>query len=502
MKDLSEYTEQTSEYELFSFFYERIITRDISAFSQLMKFAAPIVREKRLAPIMMQCFELIKQLNWGFFSVMSFSTHRKLWRELVIPDQLFPEAGDLKRTISISNIYICMLDIHGYTRFCQESRKNLSMLHILDRAINYRIQKISTACGSVSQRERGDEIVVVSASATDALTVTLSIIDYFGKTDIVNDVNIPTKRSGEASILPAFKLSAGITGGNTSIPLIVTERGMISGFLLNAGARLQTRANELSPKESRVMITKQVHMSFQKENSSTEKCGLVKSDTVYFLDTGIIEFKGVQLPTCEAVFKSEEKYRQKYSEELGRLFASIKENLWEQRIFTDLMDLHKAVVNVMPEFSVTPAVPINSIRTITNETFFHLCDLAWRAYIKDEDYAVAVDMLHKMSGILENIPDFDRLILDYHKGIAESYKFLLESYRDYIDREIDEKAAQIFEENYYKAWLAAKNGATVYEKLRAMGRKSDAIFKKKSLWYTLIKQNQDKIAFTLYSGKK
>ena len=501
MKDLSEYNEQTSEYELFSFIYDKIISRELITFSMLKEFAAPVIKEKRAAPVIMRCFELIKQLNWGFFSGISLSTHRKLWRELVIPDQHFPEAGDLKRTISISNLYICMLDIHGYTRFCQESRKNLSMLHTLDRTINNEIQAISTKCGSVSQRERGDEIVVVSASATDALTVTLCIIDYFEKTTVVSDPNISTKRTGDAAILPVFKLSGGITGGNTSVPLIITEQGNLSGFLLNTGARLQTRANELSPKESRVMVTKQVYMSFQKENTG-EKCTLARRNTIYFLDTGSIEFKGVQLPTCEAIFKNEEKYKQKFSEELIRLFGSIRENLWEQRIFTDLMDLLRMVVSVMPKFSVTPPIPVNSMQTITNESFLNLCQVAVRAYLRDEDYSTAVGLLHDMIIVLEMIPGFDRLILDYHKGVTDRYSFLLENYKAFIDREVDEKASQIFQGNYYKTWLAAKNGSVIYDKLRSIGRRSNDITKKKSLWYTLLKQNQDKMVFTLYSGKK
>lgn len=157
-----------------------------------------------------------------------------------------------------------MCDIHGYTKFCMESRKNLSMMHTLDWAIENEIKRISTACGAISQRERGDEMVIVAASATDALMCTLCIIDYFGKTDVVGDPNIPTKRSGNAEALPVFKITAGITGGNTQSPLIITERGNLAGFLLNSGARLQTRANELSPKESRVMIAKQVMMNYEK----------------------------------------------------------------------------------------------------------------------------------------------------------------------------------------------------------------------------------------------
>jgi hypothetical protein len=501
VKELSDYNENISDYELFSFLYDRIISREITAFSQLREFTAPILKDKRSHPAILRIFELIKRLNWGFFSGISPATHKKLWRELVIPDKLFPEAGDLKRTISISNLYIGMLDIHGYTKFCQDSRKNLSMLHTLDRTINNEIQMICTECGTVSRRERGDEIVLVAAAATDAITATLAIMDYFGKTNVVDNPAIPVKRTGDAAILPVFKLSAGITGGNTSIPLIITEQGSLSGFLLNTGARLQTRANELSPRESRIMVTKQVVMNFQKENA-VEKCGLVWKDSLYFFDTGMIEFKGVQLPTCEVIFKPEERYKEKFSEEMVRLFGSIRESLWEQRIFLDLMDLLSKTAREMPAFTVTPPKPINGMRTITNDSFMHLCRQGLKAYMHDEDYSFAVNLLHEFIGIIEMIPAFDRLILDYVRGITDKYDLLLKSYQESIDKEIDEKAGMIFSGNHLKTWYAAKNGAAIYEKLKVIGRKSNEIAKKKSLWYSLIKQRQADMVFTLYSGKK
>jgi hypothetical protein len=501
VKDLSEYNEGVSDYELFSFLYDRVISKEITIFSQLREYAAPVLRDKRSHPVIMRVFELIKRLYWGFFSSISPATHKKLWRELVIPDKMFPEAGDLKRTISISNLYIGMLDIHGYTKFCQDSRKNLSMLHTLDRIINNEIQAICTQCGAVSQRERGDEIVLVAASASDAITATLGIMDYFGKTDVIGDPSVPTKRTGDATILPVFKLSAGITGGNTSIPLIITEQGNLSGFLLNTGARLQNRANELSSKESRIMITKQVFMNFQKENT-TEKCTLARKNILYFLDTGMIEFKGVQLPTCEVVFKAEERYKEKFSEEFIRLFGSIQNSLWEQRIFVDLMDLLSKTARVMPAFSVTPPQPINGMRTITNESFMQLCRIALKAYMQDEDYSFAVSLLHEFINIIEMIPSFDRLILDYVKGVTDKYDLLLKTYLESIDREIDEKATMIFTGNHLKTWYAAKNGAAIFEKLKVIGRKSNEIAKKKNLWYSLIKQYHDEMVFTLYSGKK
>ncbi|MDR2110239.1 MAG: hypothetical protein LBP32_02920 [Spirochaetaceae bacterium] len=501
MKDLADYNDTTSEYELHSFLYDKVMTREITSFSGLKGFAAPILKDKRTHPVIMRVFELIKRLNWGFFSGISLATHKKLWRELVIPDQLFPEAGDLKRTISISNLYISMLDIHGYTKFCQDSRKNLSMLHTLDRTINNEIRDISTQCQTVSQRERGDEIILVSAAATDALTAALCIIDYFAGTNVVDDPAIPTQRTGDATILPILKISAGITGGNTSIPLIITENGNLSGFLLNTAARLQSRANELSPKESKVMVTTQVYLNYVKENTNT-KGVRARHNAVYFFDTGIIEFKGVQLPTCEAVFKTEERYKEQFSEEMGRLYTSIRESLWEQRIFLDLMDLLSKSANVMPRFSVTPKEPINGIQQITNDSLMQLCRLGTKAYVHDEDYAYAVNLLREFVGLLEMIPAYDRLILDYLRGITEKYEMLLNSYESSIDKEIDEKASIIFSGNHLKTYYAAKNGAAIFEKLRLIGRKSTAITKKKNLWYNLIKSNKEGMSLTIYSGKK
>jgi hypothetical protein len=501
VKDITEYSDSIPEHELFSFLYDRIMAREISSFSKLREFAEPVFHDKKNQMVIMRSFELIKRLYWGFFNTITPSSHQKLWKELVIVDKDFPEAGDLKRTLQISNLYVAMLDIHGYTKFCMDSRKNLSMMHTLDWAIENEIRRISTACGAISQRERGDEMVVVAASATDALTVTLSIIDYFSKTDVVGDPNISTRRTGDATALPVFKITAGITGGNTTSPLIITEKGNLSGFLLNSGARLQTRANELSPTESRVMIAKQVQMNFQKENTQT-KCALIRNQALYFFDTGHIEFKGVMIPTCEVVFNAEERYKERFSEEIVRLFGSIRESLWEQRIFLDLMELLAKTAQSMPKFSAVLSVPINGMQTITNESFVNLVKTAMKAYMHDEDYSTAVAILHHFITIIELIPSFDRLILDYLKGITDKYTLLLDLYNETIDRQIEENAASIFQGNYYQAWTAAKKGASIYEKLRDMGRKSNNIAKKKQLWYGLIKQKQNEMVFILYSGKK
>jgi hypothetical protein len=501
VKDITEYHSGMPEHEFFTFLYDKVMSREITAFSKLKELIAPALKDKWINPVVMRIFQLIKRLNWGFFANICPSTHKALWKELVIEDRDFPEAGDLKRTLQISNLYVAMLDIHGYTKFCMESRKNLSMMHSLDWAIENEIKRISTQCGAISQRERGDEMVVVAASATDALMVTLCIIDYFGKTDIVKEPSIPTKRTGNADALPIFKITAGITGGNTQSPLIITERGNLAGFLLNSGARLQTRANELSPHESRIMIAKQVMMNYEKENTNN-KCILSEKDSLYFFDTGHIEFKGVMIPTCEVVFNSEERYKEKFNDEMTKLFGSIRDNLWELRVYQDLLELLIKVAGTMPVFCIKPAQPINRMQTISNDSFIQLCRYAMKSYIVDEDYYSAVEYLKRLIEISEQIPSFDRLVLDYLKGITNKYKLLLDDFEKHVDKEVDEKASQIFLGNHYKTWLAAKNGSQVYEKMRGIGRKSNEISKKKNMWLSLISQNKGQMEFTLYSGKK
>ncbi|MDR2576044.1 MAG: hypothetical protein LBC52_06330 [Treponema sp.] len=501
MQDISEYSANTSDYELCSFFYDRIISGEIKTFSALTASASAITNNRRSHPVIMKAFELIKCLYWGFFSSISPKTHPKLWNEVVITDKNFPEAGDLKQTLQISNLYIGMLDIHGYTKFCMETRKNLSMMHTLDRAMEIEIGAISAACDAISHRERGDEIVVVAASATNIVTAVLAIIDYFGKSNIVGDSRIVTKRSSEADALPAFKVSAGITGGNTTSPLIITDKGGLSGFLLNSGARLQARANELSPKESRIMIAKQVQMNFDKENAQF-KCTLAENNTVYFFDTGHIEFKGVIIPTCEIVFMESERYKEKFAPEMNRLMESIDQNLWEQRIFADILALIIKAATVMPAFSVTPQVMIDNIQTLTNDSLVHLGKKAMAAYLREEDYNLAVTLLKDFVEIVEMIPSFDRLIFDYLRGISAKYTMLLDMYNENIDRQIEEKASGIFLSNYATAWAAAKKGVSMHAKLCEMGKNSELVAKKKNLWCFLIKQNQKELEFSMYAGKK
>jgi hypothetical protein len=187
---------------------------------------------------------------------------------------------------------------------------------------------------------------------------------------------------------------------------------------------------------------------------------------------------------------------------MSRLMESINQNLWEQRIFSDILALIVKAAQVMPSFSVTPQVQIDNIQTITNDSLVHLGKKAMAAYLREEDYNLAVTLLRDFIQILEMIPSFDRLILDYLKGISAKYAMLLDMYNENISRQIEEKASGIFLSNYATAWAAAKKGVSMHSKLCEMGKNSELVAKKKNLWCFLIKQNQKELEFSMYAGKK
>ncbi|GHU30401.1 hypothetical protein FACS1894172_03620 [Spirochaetia bacterium] len=495
MKDLN----TCNEYELFFDLASQIMSGEITTFAELKSYVEPVLKNIKMHPIIMQAFALMQRLNWGFFSTISRSKDPRLWRELVVPDPVFTNAGELKKTLSISNLYVSMLDIHGYTKFCNESRNNLAKLHALDRVINKDVQNIVSQCYSLSRRERGDEILILSAHAVDAITASLSIIEYFANTKIVRDPSIKIIRSGDVVNLPAFKVSGGIAGGQT--PLIITESGDLSGSLINTAARLQARANELSPKESKIMITRQVYLNMLTESKNNQR-PMFKDNVIHVFDTGLIEFKGTLVPTCEILFKTEDRYKEKYEEEFTRLYNSVRISNWEQKIFVHLMELLCKVLIVMPGFSIPLEPPIAGLTVVTNTSFRKLCEQANYQYQYKEDYIQAIELLKNFVVLIKNIPVFDRLVFDYAKGIANRYSTILDRYYDVLNKQIDANLSNVFDQQQLKTYEAVKKANLIYQELRSTALSSAVLGSRKSFWYNLIDQNRENLSLTIYSGKK
>jgi hypothetical protein len=489
----------SAETRLFCHLYQKCLSREITTFSSLVEYVRRLKVPLDPRGVLAQLFVLLKELHWGFFKDMDRSGYTRLWKELVLPHDEYPAAGDLKRNISISNIFVAMLDIHGYTRFCQESRANLSRLRKLDEFLHDGIKNIARKNSVLANRERGDEIVLVGATATNTLKTALEIINSFSRRSIIKDRAVERNRDDYSIILPDFKVTAGIAGGNLSAPLIITQSGLLSGFLLNTAARLQSRANELAPRESKILVTKNVYASFVKENRIA-KSDLYAKNVVSFFNSGPVVFKGTKIYVYEAIFKKAEKYRLSYVKALEALYSSLDQGLWNHKIFVDLTDLISAGCAYAPPFSVQlKDAPGDAI---TNQSVKQLCAKAGQLFAKDEDYVSAVSTLIEISSQLEQIPAFDPLIRSYAAEVRDRYRLLIEPFEKLLEREIDNRIDQIFTEQFKIAYQNSKKSLASFTKLKHYALNSKALSQKKMIWNSIIESNKESLALEIYSGKK
>ncbi len=489
----------TSENELFLHLYDKIMSREIITFGELVEYIGKLSINFKIDNVIKKAFYLLKELHWGFFKEMDKYCFLKLWKELVVKNNKYPDFGDIKRNIAVSDIYIAILDIHGYTKFCEESKHNLSRLHNLDKFLQNGIKKIAQRNESLARRERGDEILIVSPSATDIIATILGIINSFSKRPIFQDETIIRERSDYSINLPEFKISAGVGGGHYSNSLIITEDGFLSGSLLNIAARLQARANELSPTQSKVLITKSVYTSYIKENRIT-KSVLYKSNILCFFDHGPIDFKDLTLPCYEILFREEEKYRKKYEPYLTTLFRSIKAGLWKQKVFIDTAELIKQVCSVMPFFLIK--VKIEETEQEVTPTFIsELCDKAKKLY-ETEDYIASINTLGRIVYLVQHIPNFDKLVLDYANEIYSKYNSIIPLFESALENEINKRIDLIFDEKHKMAYTHIKRNIEIYEKLKKYARNSKALQNRKTIWNTLVENKLPYMKPRIHSGKQ
>lgn len=488
-----------NDLKLFYHLCEKISRGEVRTFSALVDYVESLKLPTRPDGVIERCFLLIKDFHWGFLRDLDRSGYTRLWKELVIPHSRYPAAGDLKRSISISNIFIAMLDIHGYTRFCQESKGNLSRLRKLDEFLHDGIRSIARSHRALANRERGDEIVIIAPTATGCLETTLAIINSFSQTGVIRAQAVGKSKADYSIVLPDFKVTAGIAGGNLSTPLIITDSGLLSGFLLNTAARLQSLANELSPRDSKVIVANSVYSSFVKENKVV-RSELVERKLVSFFNVGPVSFKGTKVQCYEVLFGERGRSRMRYAEAQEALFESVRQDLWKGRILSDLLELVSQVVAATPAFTVELRAASGS-RAVTNADIVATSERV-RELANKEDYAGAVVALGDIRRAVESIPEFDRLVARYVVEIHERLQSLSAELDQRLAETIEEKLDVIFTPQYKSAYLNARKCLETYEKLRAYALNSKVLGNRKSIWYSLIEDRKEALRLEIYSGKR
>lgn len=437
MNDIKEYSASTSPYEVFTLLCDKIVKGDLQTFNALRSYCAPLPDSPRTEAILRKAFELQRRLCWGFFRDITPATYPKVWSKVVVPDRKYHFAGDIKRMATIPDVYMAILDIHGYTRFCQKNRHNMSMLDILDRVLQQDLPAIAAKHGVVSRRASGDEILLLGGSAAEVFEVVYLMARRLAKEDRGGDKS--TEADDAAKALPSFQISAGVAGGAKYSQLVVTRDGDLSGTIVNTAARLQARANRISPDRTKILLTS---VTFQKLKMLPPSAHFEFLKAVDFFDTGMVEFKGVNVSVFDAVFLSKEANRLEYRERMSALYESIGQGLWPSRIFSDALNLMARIVTSSSGGLVDEATgqPIDAADAISIMQRIKKA----QGYFAAERFELAVKEYSELVDAFSHAAGRDAIAVEYLANIRDNYRKIVESFTERLDRDLDEKLEAVF----------------------------------------------------------
>jgi class 3 adenylate cyclase len=498
MKSVAEYTSETPSTELYHFLSQAIIRKGLQDFSSLLEFAAAIPIDEKTAPVFEHLFVLIRRLHWGFFCEINPRDYPAVWREIVLPHKRFPGCGDLKRNLTISNIFVGILDLHGYTGFCDTHKNNLSMLRALDTLIQVEMTKLAKSRGVVLQRRNGDEMVLVGTRACDLIDLTLDIIEVFEKKKKL--------RTEQRLSLPDMYISAGIAGGNKFTPFIITMDGDLSGGVVNTAARLQSRANELSGFRSRLVVGRTVHSSYLKEVDTLspeqlEQRELRPERQIHFIDSGCILFKGLEVPVCEVLFDESDMYRIQAEEQLQALIKAVKNGSWREGVFETLLLLLIRLYKFMPTFRVE--MPDSEmVSSMDNESFIAMAQRVLKNFKEARDYSAAFSEVEQLVAYSALIPDFDPLSLEYAQHILERYRAIVADYEGRVQRRTRELADTVLPDKYRQIYATNRKAIMVQERLDCEIRRHMPSSEVSQLWRSAVGVHDGLGDLTIRSGKQ
>jgi class 3 adenylate cyclase len=490
MKDIEEYDENTSPYELFEHLHEKVMSRDFHRFSEVMEYVRDLPRSKANLYVFRKIFRLVRELNWGMFARLNPLEYPALWKELVVPNREITGTGDLKRNTSISSLYTAILDIHGYSAFCQKHRRNLSMLVLLDECIRDDIQRICSAHGTLGWRSEGDTIVLIAADPRKITRSVLNIVDYFSRRRLIKGTGMVKSQVVNKIVLPDLAVSAGIAGGRTFTPLVITHDGNISGDIVNSAARLQSFANQLDPDRTRILASNHITHQLRKRRSVGDDEQW--RDIDYFF-LGRFQFKGMELTIFEIMFRSDQKNKLNYQRELVQLYKALRKGLWRDQIFTTLMNTLSRAIGT----SKSPR-----LNGVSREDLIAKCDIAIEVFNSGKDYSQPIRILEEISDLLPWIPGADPVLSIYALHVLEVYRELsLTLYRD-IEEQFEASLHKYLEVGQRDLYVKASKSREIHEKIKDAGIRQIMDGNQKYAWHRLIDEHPELLSQSIYVGKR
>ena len=498
MRDLTELTDKTSSYELFTHVYWQIVTRRITGFAELVDYLSHLEEGSRKQYVLQTAFPLIRELHWGFFRELNAKTYPVLWDQLTRPSDKYPFAGELKRSMTITDIYCGFIDIHGYTAFSKSS-KDAPMLRLLDVCIETDIKQICRDNHVMSNRARGDEIILLGTSAYDVVNTVINIADYFGDKHLTRDLDVVRKRRQDRVKLPELSVSAGVAGGKKYDSLVITATGDLSGPVVNTAARLQSRANRISSDDSRILITETVRIKFESEEKK-QFAPMFSRGQMAFLDVGTFGFKGVDLRLTEVIIDSGEMYRLKYQSALNRFLETLSGDHWHDSVFIDLGKLIIAACTAMPEFKVT-AAGNGGPAVFSNASLKSLSRRALDRFEEGNDFQTAVTALSTAVTGLGLVPEADHFLLLYAEAVMAEYRRIHEAYDRFMGKFAEEHRGSLLSRIENQEYENSVSGVKNHESIRSVLYSRVDVDKRRKLWRRLVKDLEPSLGESLYLGK-
>ncbi len=499
MVRINDFNENTTSYELFFFLYVKLIKKEITAFDQIVSLTEKIPQSNTKEHALKNAFYLLRRLNWGFFNQLSPDEYPKLWKKLTIPNQEYPFAADLKRNMTITNIYIGFIDIHGYTAFCFNSGINTSRLQKLDDFIDKNITRMARENNVICKRARGDEIILGGSSALDVVETTVQIADYFAGKNIIKNEKIIKSRGSRPAFLPDMTISAGIAGGKKYTPLIITSDGDLSGTVVNTAARLQAQANKISKNTNRILVSNHVAGNFIAE-ATIKKDPFLTEHLIDFFNAGHVGFKGINLTIFEVIIDDKEKYRMKYQGIMIDLIDSLRKKLWNENVFSSLIELICDVCNRIPLFSLKLPENNGNILTFNNISVIKLARDSLDLFMHNH-YEEAVSKLSEVATLLPNIPEIDYFVVVYSENVYASYKQIIDKYSTGIKELIVKHTEEYFTKEEKEKMDNMKSQSVLLDRIK------DRIYgkipkeKRKIVWTSIVNHEKKDLDFKIYFGK-
>lgn len=497
VKAISEYSNKTSAYELFSFLCDQILSGHLSDFKQIENQLLSLSDDKRRSFAAIKAFRVLKGARWGFFKDLDPVAYPCMWEKLVIPSRDFSGTGLLKRNMTITSLYCSIIDIHGYTSFCQKAGKNINMLKLLDEVIHNDILSLTQENDVISQRARGDEIILIGSQAGAVLKSVLDIAAYFQKKKIIVPKNKTQSRLGHKLVLPKMEISAGVTGGQKYTPLIITADGDISGQLINSAARLQARANKQASDRTSILISNHVYAALNREKDSSKYTDWDKK--IFYWNSGPVSFKGTRIWVYEMVLSEDAQYKKKLKEAMDDLLEALKQELWEGKIFVALLTLISRAAHVQGPFHY------NDLRTgekSSHRDLISKCEEAMILFMSRKQFNKAIDLLVEISGILEGIPQFDGTVREYAREILPKYLILSQTFKSTLEEILDERIEYILPVRIGEIYRKTEKGYHAYKKIREDAINDPELGNRQALWNKGISLHTEDLKLEIYSGKR